>query len=238
MVDKLHMMGITDPMITSVVLSLVIIIATFVATRRMEMIPRAYGMQNIAEISVGKLHSFFTDVMGEYACKKYFPLIATLFIYILFCNYSGLLPFAGKLPGFQAPTSSINFPAGMAIMVFVIVQAIGIIHAKGLRFYKHLLTPVAFLLPLNILDEFIRPLTLTLRLYGNTYGDEQVIDVLFEMIPIGLPVVMQAFVVLLALIQALVFSLLTAIYIGQAIEGAEHVTGKHFTLNGPVDACH
>lgn len=238
MIDALYSIGLTDPMITSIALSIVIIGAVLVARRRMEMIPKARGMQNIAEISVGNLHNFFTGIMGEYGCKKYFPLVATLFIYIIFCNYSGLLPFSGVAPGFQAPTSSINFPAGMAIMVFIIVQFIGIKHAGGLRFYKHLLTPLAFLLPLNLVDELIKPLTLTLRLYGNTYGDEQVVHVLFEMVPLGLPVAMQLFVVLLALIQALVFSMLTAIYIGQALEGAEHVTGKRFTIDGPVDACH
>lgn len=237
MIDALFSIGMTGPMITSIAVSLLIIGATFVAGRRMEMIPKARGMQNIAEISVGNLHNFFQGVMGEYACKKYFPLVATLFIYILFCNYSGLLPFSGMVKGFQAPTSSINFTAGMALLVFVIVQAIGIKHSGGLKFYKHLLTPIAFLLPLNILDEFIRPLTLTLRLYGNIYGDEQVIHVLFDMVPLGLPIIMQIFVVLLSLIQALVFSLLTAIYIGQALEGAEHVTGKKFTLDGPVEAC-
>lgn len=237
MIEALHSIGMTDPMITSIGLSLLIIGASLVAGRRMEMIPKARGMQNIAEISVGNLHGFFTDVMGEYGCKKYFPLVATLFIYILFCNYSGLLPFSGVLPGLQAPTSSINFPAGMAVMVFIIVQAVGIIHAGGLRFYKHLITPFAFLLPLTMIEELIKPVSLTLRLYGNTYGDEEVVHVLFDMVPLGVPVLMQFLIVLLGLIQALVFSLLTAIYIGQSLEGAEHVIGKRFTVDGPVDIC-
>ena len=233
MIAKLNSMGVTDPMITSVALTLLICFGIFLARRRhMEMIPKARSMQNIAEISVGKLYSFFTDVMGEYACRKYFPLVATLFIYILFCNYSGLLPFAGILPGFQAPTSSINFPCGMAIMVFIIVQAVGIKHAGGLKFYKHLLHPFAALFALMLVDELVKPVSLTLRLYGNTYGDEEVIHVLFDMVPIGVPVIMQLLVVLLALIQALVFSLLTATYIGQSLDAAEEITGKHFTVEG------
>ena len=77
------------------------------------------------------------------------------------------------------------------------------------------------LLPLMIMDELAKPISLTFRLYGNTFGDEQVVDVLFDLCPVLLPAVMQMLVVLLALIQALVFSLLTAIYIGEACETGE-----------------
>ena len=73
------------------------------------------------------------------------------------------------------------------------------------------------------MDELVKPVSLTFRLYGNTYGDEEVIRAFFDILPIGLPVVMQILVVLLALIQALVFSLLTAIYIGEASETEEHL---------------
>ena len=128
------------------------------------------------------------------------------------------MPFAGIAPGFQAPTSNINFPAGLAILVIILVQVIGIREHHGIGTYKRMIQPFVFMLPLMLMDELAKPISLTFRLYGNTFGDEQVVEVLRELCPVGLPVVMQLLVVLLALIQALVFSLLTAIYIGEAVE--------------------
>ncbi len=221
MIAKLNDIGMTDSMITSAVITVVICVLAIIAGRRIEMIPS--GVQNMIEMGIEKLNGFFTGVMGEHLCSRYFPLIATLFIYILICNYSGLLPFAGEAPGFQAPTSDINFPAGMAIIVFVAIQAIGIREHRGLGTFKRLFKPFVFIFPLLLMDEFIKPVSLTFRLYGNTYGDEQVIGAFFDICPIGLPVVMQLLVVLLGLIQALVFSLLTAIYIQEACEIEEHL---------------
>lgn len=221
MISALHSIGMTNAMITSSVITILIAIISFIVSRNLQMIPS--GVQNMIEMGIEKLHGFFTDLMGEEMCKKYFPLVGTLFIYILICNYSGLLPFASKADGFQAPTSDINFPAGLAILVIILVQIIGLREHKGMGTYKRMIQPFVFILPLMLMDELAKPISLTFRLYGNTFGDEQVIDVLFELCPIGLPVVMQLLVVLLALIQALVFSLLTAIYIGEAVEKEEHL---------------
>ena len=209
MIEKLNAIGISDAMITSTVITVIICVLAIIAGRRIEMIPS--GFQNMIELGIEKLHGFFEGIMGKYACDKYFPLIATLFIYILFCNYSGLIPLAGEAPGFQAPTSNVNFPAGMAIIVFFAVQIIGLAEHRGIRFYKHLFKPVAFIFPL------------TFRLYGNIYGEEAVINSFFDILPLGLPIIMQALSVLMGLIQALVFSLLAAIYISEAAEHEEQL---------------
>lgn len=162
--------------------------------------------------------------MGSKACRSYFPLVGTLFIYILFANYSGLLPGAGHISGIAAPTSSINCTMAMAIIVFVAMQVIGIREHHGLSYYKHLLRPFAFLLPLMILEDLVKPISLTLRLYGNVFGEETVTSSFFNLIPIGLPVIMQFLSVLMGLVQALVFSLLAAIYIKEALpEEEEHL---------------
>ena len=215
MIEKLNAIGISDAMITSTVITVIICILVIIAGRRIEMIPS--GFQNMIELGIEKLHGFFEGIMGKYACDKYFPLIATLFIYILFCNYSGLIPLAGEAPGFQAPTSNVNFPAGMAIIVFFAAQI------RGIRFYKHLFKPVAFIFPLMVIEEFVRPISLTFRLYGNIYGEEAVIKSFFDILPLGLPIIMQALSVLMGLIQALVFSLLAAIYISEAAEHEEQL---------------
>lgn len=227
MISKLHAIGMTDPMITSSVITIAIIIISIIVSRNLQLHPT--GVQNMIEMGIEKLNGFFNGVMGEHLNKKYFPIVGTLFIYILICNYSGLLPFAGHADGFQAPTSSINFPCGMALLVLILVQIIGIREHRGIRAYKRMIQPFIFMLPLMLIDELAKPISLTFRLYGNTFGDEQVVEVLAELCPLIVPMVMQILIVLLALIQALVFSLLTGIYIVEACEGAhEEKLPDHF----------
>lgn len=217
MISKLYALGMTDAMITSSVIT-ILICATVILISRNVSIDNPEGIQNMVEMGLEKLHGFFQELMGKEMCRKYFPLVGTLFIYILICNYSGLLPFAGHAPGFQAPTSDINFPAGLALLVIVLVQLIGIREHRGMGTYRRMIQPFVFILPLMLMDELAKPISLTFRLYGNTFGDEQVVEVLRELCPVLLPVVMQLLVVILALIQAIVFALLTAIYIGEAVE--------------------
>lgn len=222
MISKLHAIGMSDAMITSSVITILICVTAIIIGRNLS-VEEPKGVQNMVEMGLEKLHGFFQNLMGEEMCRKYFPLVGTLFIFILICNYSGLLPFAGMVDGFQAPTSDINYPAGMAILVIILVQAIGIREHRGMGTYKRMIQPFIFMLPLMLMDELAKPISLTLRLYGNTFGDEQVVEVLRELCPIGLPVAMQFLVILLGLIQALVFSLLTAIYIGEATEKENHL---------------
>lgn len=139
MISKLHAIGMTDPMITSSIITVAIIIISIIVSRNLKLHPD--GVQNMIEMGVEKLYGFFNGLMGEHLCKRYFPLVGTLFIYILICNYSGLLPFAGKADGFQAPTSNINFPAGLAILMIILVQAIGIREHRGLGTYKRMVEP-------------------------------------------------------------------------------------------------
>lgn len=222
--ENFHFSGM---MITSLGITLILSVLAIAASRRLEMIPST-KLQLTMELVVEGLRDFFSDVMGEYAGRKYLPIVSTLFIYILLSNYSGLLPMSGHLPFLAAPTSSINFPAGLAIVVFFAVQAIGIRETHGIKFYKHLFQPVAFLFPIMLVEEFVRPLSLTLRLYGNIFGEEQVTASFFQLVPIGIPVIMQLLSILMGAIQALVFSLLAGIYISEA---AEHGATKHEQLD-------
>ena len=222
MIEALNSMGITDGMITSVGITILLCGISIYAGKRLQTIPS--GLQNFIEWSIESLHNFFEGIMGDKACKKYFPLVCTLFIYILFCNYSGLLPASGHVPGLSAPTGSINCTMAMAIIVFVMIFYVGIKEHKGIGYFKHYFKPFAFLFPLMILEDLVKPVSLTLRLYGNIFGEHTVTQSFFELIPIGLPVVMQALSVLMGLIQAFVFSLLAAIYIKEAMpEEEEHL---------------
>ena len=214
MIQTLNNLGISNYMITSTLITILISVIVILAGRHMQMVPT--GLQNIVEIVVEKLQKFFISVMGEYAGRKYFPLVGTLFIYILLCNYSGLLPLSGHLPWLAAPTSSINFPLGMALVVFVATIVVGLRENKGPKYFKSLFRPIPFLFPIMLLEQLVHPISLTLRLYGNIFGEESVIEAFFGLVPFAVPIVMMALSVLMGLIQALVFSLLAGIYIAEA----------------------
>ncbi|MEL7567311.1 MAG: F0F1 ATP synthase subunit A [Dehalobacterium sp.] len=191
----------------------VILIISYFATRNLKKVPT--GAQNVMEFIIQTLLDFFAGIMGMKHAKQFLPILATFFMFILFSNYSGLLPMSGHLPGLAAPTSTLSVTAGLAIVVFFCTHFFGI-KEKGLGYFKHFLQPVAFLLPLMIIEEFVRPLSLSLRLYGNIFGEEMVTAQLFSMVPLGVPLLMQILGILMGLIQAFVFTLLTAVYLGGA----------------------
>lgn len=215
----LDSIGMTSGMFTSACITILLCVVAIIAGRNLKMLPS--GFQNVAELAIEKLYGFFEGIMGEKNCKKYFGIVATLYIYILFCNYSGLLPASGHLPGLAAPTSSVNCTLCLALFVFVAFQVVGVKSNRGLKYYKHWFKPFAFLFPLMILEDLVKPVSLTLRLYGNIFGEEAVGTSFFNLCPIGLPVIMQFLSVLMGLIQALVFSLLASLYIAEATEPIE-----------------
>ncbi len=200
-------------------LMILLFLASYFATRKLEKIPEG-RLQNAMEFILETLLSQLAPVMGgEKMARRYFPLLASFFILILCSNYSGLLPLAGHLPGLQAPTSTLSVTAGLAIVVFFSTHFFGV-KTKGIGYFKHFVQPLPFLLPLNIIEEFVRPLSLSLRLYGNIYGEEMVVASLFALVPFFLPVPMMVLGILFGLIQAFVFTMLAALYIGTA--AAEH----------------
>lgn len=193
---------------------LLLLVLSWLGTRNMKRVPS--GMQNILEYGIESLLNFFSDSMGKERAKAYIPLLATFFLFILFSNYSGMLPGMNIIPGMKVPTSEVSVTAALAIITFFSVFILGI-KKKGIRFFKHFMQPVAFMLVLNILDELIRPLSLTLRLYGNIYGEEEIIKVLGNMAGF-LPIPMMFLGLLTGGIQAFVFTLLSSTYIAGATE--------------------
>jgi F-type H+-transporting ATPase subunit a len=191
----------------------------YLGTRRTERIPR--GLQNLLEMAVQGIEDFVVGVMGPMG-RKFTPFLGTLFIYIAVMNLFGLLP------GFTSPTANLNTTLGMAIIVFFVVQYHGLRQNGILRYFKHFvgepwpLFPI--MLPLHIIAELIRPMTLALRLRGNIYGEEVAVfafvaiaaslPVFLRWLPLQLPMMLLA--CLTSLIQALVFVLLTSLYLALA----------------------
>ncbi|MDP2268498.1 MAG: F0F1 ATP synthase subunit A [Deltaproteobacteria bacterium] len=189
-------------------------ILSFLATRRLDMYP--HKLQNVMEAALGGIDGFLTDTMGHEG-RRFFPLVATLGLYILTSNLLGLLP------GFESPTSNINTTASMAIVVFFMTHIIGF-RMHGVKYLKHFMGPIWWLSPLMIVIELIghlaRPLSLTMRLFGNIKGEDIVLAVVLFLVPALVPLPVFFLMIFTSLIQTVVFMLLTMMYIAGAMEEA------------------
>lgn len=181
---------------------------------RLSLIPG--GLQNFFEVIVGGLEEFVVANLGE-SGRKVFPVLITIFVFIVTMNYIGLVP------GCDAPTANINTNAAMALFVFLYYNFIGI-KKWGAGYIKHFMGPVAFLAPLMLVLEFIshlaRPLSLTLRLFGNIRGEEIVLVLLFTLAPVVGTLPMYFLFILGKTIQAFIFFMLTTIYLKGSMEHA------------------
>jgi F-type H+-transporting ATPase subunit a len=187
---------------------------SFLATRRLDIYPAK--LQNVMEAALSGIDGFLTDTMGHEG-RRFFPLVATLGLYILTSNLLGLLP------GFESPTSNINTTASMAIVVFCMTHIIGF-RMHGVKYLKHFMGPIWWLSPLMIVIELIghlaRPLSLTMRLFGNIKGEDIVLAVVLFLVPALVPLPVFFLMIFTSLIQTVVFMLLTMMYIAGAMEEA------------------
>lgn len=192
----------------------ILALVAYSATRDMQLVPR--GLQNAFEAIVVWTYDFFTQLMDkEHIARKYAPLLSTFFLFILFSNYSGLIPGAAHIPGFQPPTSNWNVTIVLAIITVFAVHIAGF-QEHGLGYMNYFVSPNPAMLPLNLLEEITHPLSLTLRLFGNIFGEEMIIAYMLFLVPFLVPFALMALSVLLALIQAIVFTILSASYIAAA----------------------
>ena len=191
----------------------------YLATRNLKDVPGP--LQNAAELAIEKLQDYFKGTLGEKHMRKYLTIFSTFFIFIIVSNYSGLLPGMGHFKGMAVPTSSFSVTAGLGIVAFFTTHIIGSRELGFGNYMKSFTKPVALLLPLMILEQFVRPFSLALRLYGNLFGEELVTENLYEIFPIGLPLIMNVLSLIFCLIQAMVFTMLLSIYVAEAIEEAD-----------------
>ncbi len=192
-----------------------LIVFAFLAVRKLDMIPSK--VQNVFEIIISGIEEFMVDITGEEG-RKFFPLIATVFLYIATCNLLGLIP------GFFPPTASINTTLSCALTVVVFTHVIGI-KFHGAKYIKHFLGPVWWLSPLILLIELIghlaRILSLSIRLFGNITGHELVLGILFLLAGAAFaPLPIMVLGIFIAILQAFVFFLLSIIYFAGAMEEA------------------
>lgn len=189
-------------------------IISFMATRKMQLIPS--GLQNGFEAIILFTYDFFTQLMDEeHVAKKWAPLLTSFFLFILISNYSGLIPGAAHIEGFQPPTSNWNVTMTLALITFFSVHIAGFSEHGG-HYLHHFVSPSVAMLPLNLVEEVAHPLSLTVRLFGNIFGEEMVLAFLLFLAPFIVPTAIMGLSMLLGAIQAVVFTLLSASYIGAA----------------------
>ena len=208
-------LGVTAEVITMWCIIALLALISVIATHKLKERPGAF--QNIVETGVEYLVNFFEGILGKEKSRKYFCFLGSLFVFIIFSNYSGLIPGAGLIKGFKAPTSSLSVTLGLGVVTFLALQWFALRTGVG-HFFKRFVSPVCFMLPILLLDEFIKPASLSLRLFGNIFGEESVTEQLYELLPIGAPLLMMALSLLFCAIQAVVFTMLTAIYIDEVTE--------------------
>ncbi|RQD58803.1 MAG: ATP synthase F0 subunit A [Desulfonatronovibrio sp. MSAO_Bac4] len=193
---------------------ILLVLLGWMATRKMTLVPK--GVQNFFEFLIKSVEDFVVANMGEPG-RKVFPVLFTLLIYIWVLNVAGLIP------SIDAPTANINTTACMALFVFIYYNYWGF-KLHGLKYIKHFMGPYWWLapimFPIEIVSHLARPLSLTLRLFGNIRGEEIVIALMFLLAPLlgSLPIFL--LFLLMKTMQAFVFFMLSMMYLKGAFEEA------------------
>jgi F-type H+-transporting ATPase subunit a len=195
---------------TWVVIGLILLFA-WLATRERKMVPGPWQM--IAELLVGWFKELVRDALGDAYEERYFPLICALFIFLLLCNWVGIVP------GLEEPTKDLNTTLGLGVMGFIIAHGTAI-KVKGLKEYiKEYFEPMFFLMPLNVVGEVAKVISISFRLFGNIMGGSIIIIVVSHLIwGLLLPPFLYGFFGLfVGTVQAFVFMMLTLVYISVQI---------------------
>jgi F-type H+-transporting ATPase subunit a len=191
-----------------------LVIVALIVRRRLTLVPGK--LQNVCEVLIGGLEDFTVTTIGEDG-RKVFPVLIGLFIYILVCNLTGLIP------GCDAPTANVNTNAAMALFAFGYYNFIGF-KRWGIGYVKHFCGPfwwlIPLMLPLELISHLARPLSLTLRLFGNIRGEEIVMLLFFILAPIVGTIPIYFLFLLAKTLQAFIFFMLTMIYLKGSLEHA------------------
>jgi F-type H+-transporting ATPase subunit a len=191
-----------------------------------------HGLQNMAEYVTEFIQDLAKAQIGPSCYREWVPFLGTVFLFILVSNWSGaLIPWSifqipkGEL---AAPTNDINTTASLALLTSI-AYFYGGFRKKGIYYFRRYVSPAAFLFPINVLEDFTKPLSLSFRLFGNILADELVVGVLLTLVPLVIPIPLILLGVFTSGIQALVFATLARAYIGEAVEEC-NLIAKNFSL--------
>lgn len=229
-------LGVTNSILTTWLVMAILILLGFLLTRKVSIIPN--NSQSMIEVVIEGLYNFFAGINGENS-KKFFPLLATLFLFIISANWIGLLPGVGSIginehigeetklvPLFRGATADLNTTLALAIIAILSIQYYGF---KELGFKTHiskyinLKNPILFFVGiLEIVSEFSRTISFAFRLFGNIFAGEVLLTIVAFLVPIIAPLPFLALEIFVGFIQALVFSMLTAVLLNVATQHEAH----------------
>nr|YP_010020699.1 ATP synthase subunit a [Ulva rigida]QOK35618.1 ATP synthase subunit a [Ulva rigida]QWL15248.1 ATP synthase subunit a [Ulva rigida] len=193
---------------------------SFLGNNQLKPIPEE-GLQNLTEFFTEFIRDLAKSQIGEEDYEKWVPFLGTIFLFIFVSNWSGaLLPWhVIEIPNGElaAPTNDINTTVALALLTSIAYFYAGL-SKKGLGYFKRYVSPAVFLLPINVLEDFTKPLSLSFRLFGNILADELVVAVLVSLVPLIIPIPIMLLGLFTSGIQALVFATLAGAYIGEALE--------------------
>jgi len=209
---------ITDVVVSMWVIMAVMIVLAIVLTRNLKSVPGK--KQNVAEVIVEFINNMVKDAIGAHHWKAFAPYLGTVMLFLIFANTISIF---NIIPGegfkLRPPTRNINVTVCMALMSISVVIYAGIRYKKFGGWLKSFIRPTPVMLPFNILEYFIKPLSLALRLFGNILGAFIVMELIYMALPVIAPAALSIYFDLFdGILQAYVFMLLTSLYIAEAVE--------------------
>ena len=195
------------------IVMVLMVVGSWLGTRRLSSGPRMSRWQNLLEVVVGTISKQIREVSGQKS-EPYIPFIGTLFLFIVICNLLSVVP------GWHTPTGSFSTTTALAICVFLAVPIYGVQKLGLLGYLKQYLRPTPLMLPFNVIGELSRTLALAVRLFGNVMSGGKIAAILLAITPLFVPVVMHALGLLTGVIQAYIFAILAMVYIASATKAA------------------
>lgn len=234
-ITRIGGLPISNALITTWLVMGILIVFSYLATRNMQIVPSR--MQSITEMLVGGLYDFFHSVTGKYVSAA-FPLVGSLFLFILVANWVGLLPGVGTIgffrdihgeevfvPLLRGATADLNTTVALAIVAVLAIQYFGF-KTAGMHYSSRFLnfsSPIYFVLGLlEIVSEVSKIVSFAFRLFGNIFAGEVLLAVMAFLMPFIVPLPFITMELFVGFIQALVFSMLTAVFLTVAVSHGEH----------------
>lgn len=235
--EKLSQIGkypITNSLLATFGVMVFLILISVFARKKIKDVPS--GFTNFIELIIESLFNLFNSVTQDRKLtKKFFPIVATIFLFVIVSNWSEILPGVGSIglkhdhqiiPFFRAPSSDLNFTLGLAIISVITVQVFGILSLGFLKYIKKYInfrSPINFFVGiLELVSEFAKLISFSLRLFGNIFAGEVLLLVIAFLVPLIAPIPFYALEIFVGFVQALIFSMLTLVFLTMAVKTAEH----------------
>lgn len=224
---------VTNALTLAVLASLVLMALAVTLRRKLTMVPG--GLQNVAEFFVESALDIMDSIVGDRkTSEKYFPLVFTIFIFILFSNWLGLMPGVGSfvvnqagaqtVPLLRSPASDLNFTLALALIAITFVNvasSVAIGFWKRLSVFFNFSNPIAFFIGiLELVSEFAKIVSLSFRLFGNVFAGEVLLAIMAFLVPYAVPLPFIFLEIFVGFIQAFIFAMLTTVFVGMSL--AEH----------------